>query len=156
MRSSSDSNTSSKVPTRMNVPSIIMATRSPVSFAQVRSCVMMMELVLNLVCTSRMSSLISIEVMGSSPEVGSSYNMISGLDPITSIEINELIREVQTKFRTSSIIITHDLTCAKVTGDRVAMMIEGTFIRVGTFDEVFESDDERIQSFYKYNFTESA
>jgi phospholipid/cholesterol/gamma-HCH transport system ATP-binding protein len=76
----------------------------------------------------------------------------SGLDPITSIEINNLINQVKHNFNTTSIIITHDLTCAKTTGDKVAMLYEGKFIKKGTFDEVFASDDERIQHFYKYNF----
>ena len=76
----------------------------------------------------------------------------SGLDPITSEEINGLINLVKDKFNTTSIIITHDLTCAKSTGDKIAMMYDGTFIKQGTFDEVFNSDDERIQNFYKYNF----
>lgn len=76
----------------------------------------------------------------------------SGLDPITSIEINNLINQVKHKFNTTSIIITHDLTCAKTTGDKVAMLYDGKFIKKGTFDEVFASDDERIQHFYKYNF----
>lgn len=76
----------------------------------------------------------------------------SGLDPITSIEINNLINLVKQKFNTTSIIITHDLTCAKSTGDRVAMMFEGKFIKEGTFDEVFNTDDERIKNFYNYNF----
>lgn len=76
----------------------------------------------------------------------------SGLDPITSIEINKLINLVRHKFNTTSIIITHDLTCAKTTGDKVAMLFDGKFIKQGTFDEVFADDDERIQDFYKYNF----
>lgn len=76
----------------------------------------------------------------------------SGLDPITSEEINGLINLVKHKFNTTSIIITHDLTCAKSTGDKIAMMYNGAFIKQGTFDEVFNSDDERIQNFYKYNF----
>lgn len=76
----------------------------------------------------------------------------SGLDPITSIEINKLINHVRHKFNTTSIIITHDLTCAKTTGDKVAMLYEGRFINEGTFEEVFDSDDEVIQNFYKYNF----
>jgi len=76
----------------------------------------------------------------------------SGLDPITSIEINKLINHVKHKFNTTSIIITHDLTCAKATGDRVAMLYDGKFIKQGTFDEVFASDDERIKHFYEYNF----
>lgn len=63
----------------------------------------------------------------------------SGLDPVTSAEINELILEVQQKYNTSSVIITHDLTCAKITANRIAMLIDGKFIKVGKFDEVFES-----------------
>lgn len=77
----------------------------------------------------------------------------AGLDPITSTEINNLINEVQSRFHTTSLIITHDLACAKETGDRVAMLLDGNFLKKGTFDEVFASPDERIQSFYAYNFT---
>lgn len=76
----------------------------------------------------------------------------SGLDPITCIEINKLINHVRHKFNTTSIIITHDLTCAKATGDKVAMLFDGKFIKQGTFDEVFSSDDERIRNFYNNNF----
>jgi phospholipid/cholesterol/gamma-HCH transport system ATP-binding protein len=76
----------------------------------------------------------------------------SGLDPVTSGEINDLIREVQERYNTSSVIITHDLTCAKHTSDRVAMLLDGQFSKVGNFESVFESDDEQIRSFYKYNF----
>src|SRR5258708_14548221 len=76
----------------------------------------------------------------------------SGLDPITSIEINNLINLVRQKFNTTSVIITHDLTCAKSTGDRVAMLFDGKFIKEGTFDEVFNTDDERVKDFYNYNF----
>jgi phospholipid/cholesterol/gamma-HCH transport system ATP-binding protein len=76
----------------------------------------------------------------------------AGLDPITSMEINNLINEVQNDFHTSSIIITHDLTCAKITGDRLAVLLDGKFIAEGDFTEVFEHGDERIQSFYDYNF----
>lgn len=76
----------------------------------------------------------------------------AGLDPITSVEINSLINEVQERFNTSSIIITHDLTCAKATGDRLAVLLDGVFASVGSFDEVFAAKDERINSFYEYNF----
>ena len=78
----------------------------------------------------------------------------AGLDPITSIEINKLINEVQQRFNTSSIIITHDLTCARDTGDRIVMLLDGQFQRQGTFDEVFATDDERVKAFYNYNFTD--
>lgn len=76
----------------------------------------------------------------------------TGLDPLTSGEINDLINEVQEKYKTSSIIITHDLTCAKDTGDRIFMMMNGKFIRQGDFDEVFDTSDERIRGFFEYNF----
>jgi phospholipid/cholesterol/gamma-HCH transport system ATP-binding protein len=86
------------------------------------------------------------------PEIMLYDEPTSGLDPITSEEINELIREVQKKYNTSSIIITHDLTCAKETGDRVAMLLDGKFVKVGKFKEVFESDDKEIKKFFNYNF----
>lgn len=78
----------------------------------------------------------------------------AGLDPITCTEINNLINEVQRRFKTSSIIITHDLTCAKATGDNIAVMKNGKFIVKGTFDEVFRDNDELIREFYEYNFTD--
>ncbi|MEI6949239.1 ATP-binding cassette domain-containing protein [Paraflavisolibacter sp. H34] len=75
----------------------------------------------------------------------------AGLDPITSAEINNLINEVRERYRCSSIIITHDLTCARMTGDRVLMLHQGKFIREGTFDQVFATEDERIRGFFDYN-----
>lgn len=86
------------------------------------------------------------------PEIMLYDEPTAGLDPITSIEINNLINEVRERFGATSIIITHDLTCAKTTGDRVAMLLDGKFERVGSFDEVFADPDERIQQFYNYNF----
>lgn len=86
------------------------------------------------------------------PEIMLYDEPTAGLDPITCTEINNLINEVQRRFKTSSIIITHDLTCAKATGDKIAVLKEGRFIKKGNFDEVFESDDELIKEFYDYNF----
>ncbi len=77
----------------------------------------------------------------------------AGLDPITSIEINNLINKVREQYNTSAIVITHDLTCAKTTGNRLAMLLDGRFLTQGTFEEVFEAADERVKSFYNYNFT---
>ena len=79
----------------------------------------------------------------------------SGLDPLTCEEINKLIMEVKERYKTSSVIITHDLACAKQTGDRILMLSDGKFLREGSFDEVFDTDDERVAGFYNYNFTES-
>lgn len=86
------------------------------------------------------------------PEIMLYDEPTAGLDPITCIDINNLINTVQEKYRTSSIIITHDLTCAKATGDRVAMLLDGQFLRQGSFEEVFSDPDDRIESFYNYNF----
>jgi phospholipid/cholesterol/gamma-HCH transport system ATP-binding protein len=86
------------------------------------------------------------------PEVMLYDEPTAGLDPITCIEINDLINEVQQRFNTSSIIITHDLTCAKITGDRIAMLLDGKFQRQGTFDEVFNTEDSRVKPFFDYNF----
>lgn len=86
------------------------------------------------------------------PEIMLYDEPTAGLDPITCIEINDLINEVQQNFHTSSIIITHDLTCAKSTGDRIAMLLDGQFQRVGSFDEVFSTNDDRVKPFFEYNF----
>jgi phospholipid/cholesterol/gamma-HCH transport system ATP-binding protein len=86
------------------------------------------------------------------PEIMLYDEPTAGLDPITCIEINELINEVQERFKTSSIIITHDLTCAKMVGDRISMLLDGQFQRTGTFDEVFDTNDERVKPFFDYNF----
>lgn len=86
------------------------------------------------------------------PEIMLYDEPTAGLDPITSIEINNLINEVQQKFNTSSIIITHDLTCARTTGDRIVMLLDGQFQRQGSFAEVFDTDEPRVKAFYDYNF----
>jgi phospholipid/cholesterol/gamma-HCH transport system ATP-binding protein len=86
------------------------------------------------------------------PEIMLYDEPTAGLDPITCIEINELINEVKEKYHTTSIIITHDLTCARQTGDRVAMLLDGQFLMTGPFEEVFASKEERVKSFYDYNF----
>jgi phospholipid/cholesterol/gamma-HCH transport system ATP-binding protein len=86
------------------------------------------------------------------PEIMLYDEPTAGLDPLTSVEINDLINEVQEHYNTSAVIITHDLTCAKATGDRVVLLADGQFIRQGSFEDVFPGDDPRSQSFYHYNF----
>jgi phospholipid/cholesterol/gamma-HCH transport system ATP-binding protein len=86
------------------------------------------------------------------PEIMLYDEPTSGLDPITSAEIIELINEVQQKYNTSSVIITHDLTCAKNTANRIAMLFDGKFLKIGQFDEVFVTEDEQLRGFYNYNF----
>jgi len=88
------------------------------------------------------------------PEIMLYDEPTAGLDPITCIDINNLINEVQERYNTSSIIITHDLTCARATGDRIVMLLDGKFQREGTFEEVFDTNEERVKAFYNYNFIE--
>lgn len=73
----------------------------------------------------------------------------TGLDPITSQGISELILEVQKKYKTTSIIITHDIKCAQITANRIMIIDGGTFVAEGTFDELKESKEEIVSSFFK-------
>jgi phospholipid/cholesterol/gamma-HCH transport system ATP-binding protein len=86
------------------------------------------------------------------PEIMLYDEPTSGLDPITCAEIIKLINEVQQEYNTSSIIITHDMTCAKNTGNRIAMLLDGKFLTVGQFEEVFDTKNEQVNGFYNYNF----
>jgi phospholipid/cholesterol/gamma-HCH transport system ATP-binding protein len=72
----------------------------------------------------------------------------SGLDTITSREISELIVSVQKKYKASSIIITHDMACAKLTGNRILILKEGQIEAEGTYTELEESKDEWVHSFF--------
>ena len=72
----------------------------------------------------------------------------TGLDPITSKEISELILEVQKKYNTSAIIITHDLECAKIAANRVIILKDGLVHAEGTFLELSESKDLWVRSFF--------
>ncbi len=72
----------------------------------------------------------------------------TGLDTITSREISELILSIQKKNKTTSIIITHDMACAKLTGDRLVILKDGVMHAEGTYDELEKSDDEWVRSFF--------
>jgi len=85
------------------------------------------------------------------PEVIFYDEPTSGLDPRTAGELNELVMKVRETYDTASILITHDLTCARQTGDRVAMLHEGTVHAVGPFQELFDTDDPHLRAFYDYN-----
>lgn len=72
----------------------------------------------------------------------------TGLDPITGREISILILEVQKKYQTSSIIISHDMNCIKITSNRVVLLIDGTCYAKGTYDKLKESTDKKINQFF--------
>lgn len=73
----------------------------------------------------------------------------TGLDPITAKEIIELLRRVQVKYKTSSIIITHDVDCARVISSRMILLVDGINYAEGTFQELSNSDDPQVKAFFK-------
>ena len=73
----------------------------------------------------------------------------TGLDPITAKEIIQLMRSIQKKYKTSSIIITHDVDCARVISNRMILLVDGINYAEGTFEELSSSDDPQVQAFFK-------
>jgi phospholipid/cholesterol/gamma-HCH transport system ATP-binding protein len=73
----------------------------------------------------------------------------TGLDPITAKEIIQLMRNIQQNYKTSSLIITHDVDCARVISNRMILLIDGINYAEGTFEELSSSKDEKIQAFFK-------
>ena len=73
----------------------------------------------------------------------------TGLDPITAKEILLLMKSIQEKYNTSSIIITHDVDCARVISNRMILLVDGTNYIEGTFDELSISTDPKVQAFFK-------
>jgi phospholipid/cholesterol/gamma-HCH transport system ATP-binding protein len=73
----------------------------------------------------------------------------TGLDPVTSDEISSLINEVQKKYKTSSLIITHDINCALSTANRIIMLKEGEVYKEGNTADFENSTDPLIKSFFK-------
>ena len=83
------------------------------------------------------------------PEVILYDEPTTGLDTITSKEISELMLDIQKKYQTSSINITHDMQCARITGDRIVILNEGELIAEGSYEELENSDNDFVQQFFK-------
>jgi phospholipid/cholesterol/gamma-HCH transport system ATP-binding protein len=73
----------------------------------------------------------------------------TGLDTITSREISELILDIKHKQKTTSIIITHDMACAKLTADRIMVLKDGAIHAEGTYEELEKDEDEWVRSFFE-------
>jgi len=73
----------------------------------------------------------------------------TGLDPVTSDEISALINHIQKKYKTSSIIISHDIECVRATADRILMLQDGVIYMEGNLKEFENSNDPLIKSFFK-------
>lgn len=72
----------------------------------------------------------------------------TGLDTITAREISELIIHIQKKYKTTSIIITHDMACAKFTSDRIVILKDGIIYAEGNYESLEQSSDEWVKSFF--------
>jgi len=72
----------------------------------------------------------------------------TGLDPITGKEISHLMLDIQKKYNTSSIIISHDMNCSKITANRMVMLIDGVCYATGTYEELSKSTDTKIKQFF--------
>lgn len=83
------------------------------------------------------------------PEIMLYDEPTTGLDPVTSDEISQLINEVQEKYNTSSIIITHDIACARTNADRVIMLLDGKIYQEGSFEMFENSEDPILKPFFK-------
>jgi len=83
------------------------------------------------------------------PEIMLYDEPTTGLDPITSKEISNLILEVQKKYETSSIIITHDIECTKLTANRIIVINDGVCAAEGSYNDLKNSDDKWIKSFFE-------
>lgn len=73
----------------------------------------------------------------------------SGLDPITAKEIIQLMMNIQEEYKTSSLIITHDVDCARVISNRMVLLVDGINYAEGTFEELYASKDPQVQAFFK-------
>ena len=73
----------------------------------------------------------------------------SGLDPITAKEIIQLMRHIQQKYETSSLIITHDVDCARVISERMVLLVDGVNYAEGTYTELLGSEDPKVEAFFK-------
>jgi len=82
------------------------------------------------------------------PEIMLYDEPTTGLDTVTAKEINQLMLDMQKKYKISSLIITHDIGCAKMTADRIIVLKDGTIVAEGTYDEMANSKDEWVRSFF--------
>jgi len=83
------------------------------------------------------------------PEIMLYDEPTTGLDPVTSYEISQLLLQMQEKYKMSSIIITHDMQCTEITSNRVAIVKDGFFGVEGTFDELKNSDEKWLKEFFR-------
>jgi phospholipid/cholesterol/gamma-HCH transport system ATP-binding protein len=83
------------------------------------------------------------------PEIMLYDEPTTGLDPATSREISNLILKMQEKFKVTSVIVTHDINCARLTANRIVVLKDGTFTAEGSFEELQKSNDDFVKGFFE-------
>ena len=83
------------------------------------------------------------------PEIILYYEPTTGLEAITSLEIINLMKSIQEQYKTSSIIITHDMKCVQLAAHRVAMLVDGKCYAEGTYNSLKQAEDEKIRQFFQ-------
>ena len=73
----------------------------------------------------------------------------TGLDPITGKEIIELMMELQEKYNTTSLIISHDMNCVRMASNRVVILAEGRSYANGTFKQLQENGDLKVKQYFE-------
>ena len=79
----------------------------------------------------------------------------TGLDPITSKEISVLILDLQKALKMTSIVVTHDLLCAKIIADRAIVLDEGKIVKEGSIDELVHAKDPLLKNFFSDEIIEN-
>lgn len=83
------------------------------------------------------------------PEIVLYDEPTTGLDPITSDEITHLIMELQQKYKTTSVIITHDVELARIAANQIVFLKDGIAYQQGTYDEMAKTSDPDLKRFFK-------
>lgn len=83
------------------------------------------------------------------PEIVLYDEPTTGLDPVTSKEISNLINEMKNLLSVTSIVVTHDMACAKLVSDRIIMLKDGVIYKEGNYDELSKNDDEFVKGFFE-------
>ena len=84
------------------------------------------------------------------PEIMIYDEPTTGLDPITTREISFLIKKIKEKYNITSLIVTHDMMCTKITADRLLFLKDGVFTFEGRYEEAEKSDDDFVKSFFTF------
>jgi len=73
----------------------------------------------------------------------------TGLDPITAKEIIELMMEIQSKYGTTSLIISHDMNCVRMASNRVVILVDGRCYAKGSYEELKQNKDPKVKQFFE-------